>query len=148
MRDIEQADSMTLLVYLVLFVSVITADQLSKQWAIRALPAIRPGQSDSGSGWTRAPSRPLEELGGVGATVAWLIAGAGGAALCLAIPGGAYAALGGVAAWAAAASNLGEWLLRGNVVDWLPLWPRSLTNLADAALILGAAQLPIWVVLA
>jgi lipoprotein signal peptidase len=118
-------------VYLVLFVSVIAADQLSKQWAIRSLSAL-----------TRSP--PLVGLGGVPAIAVWLLAGAAGAWLCTTTPGGGIAALGGVAAWAAAGSNLGEWLVRGRVIDWLRLWPRSLTNLADAALIVGAAQLTIW----
>jgi lipoprotein signal peptidase len=110
---------------------VIAADQLSKQWAIRSLSAL-----------TRSP--PLVALGGGPAIGVWMLTGAAGAWLCVTTPGGGTAALGAVAAWAAAASNLGEWLVRGRVIDWLRLWPRSLTNLADAALIVGAAQLTIW----
>jgi lipoprotein signal peptidase len=131
--------------YLAVFVAVITADQLSKCWAIRVLPAVGGGWVAPGLAWTRTPSRAFERLGGRGATLVWLLAGAGGAGLCLEAPRGGIAALGGVAAWAAAASNLGEWWRRGAVVDWLRLWPRSLTNLADAVLILGSAQLAAWV---
>ena len=53
--------------------------------------------------------------------------------------------LGGIAAWAAAASNLAEWWRHGAVVDWMPLWPRSVTNIADVVLILGSAQLAVWI---
>jgi lipoprotein signal peptidase len=128
-------------IYLVLFVAVITADQLSKQWAIRALPTAGHDVAEPRFGWTQTPSPPLERLGGRLAAFVWLIAGAGGAALCVTAPEGAAAGLGGIAAWAAAASNLGEWWRRGCVVDWMRLWPRSHTNLADLVLIAGTTQL-------
>lgn len=132
-------------IYLTIFVVVIGADQLSKQWAIRKLPAV--GFADAGLGvdstLTRSPA--FESLGGIGAALLWLLAGGAGTALCLVSPGGAGAAVGGIAAWGAAASNLGECWSRGGVVDWVRLWPRSLTNLADAVLIVGTAQLVLWV---
>jgi lipoprotein signal peptidase len=133
---------MMLWVYLVLFVSVIAADQLSKGWATRVMPGADAAAPAIGRAltWSRA-----EGLGAGVAIVVWLLAGVAGAWLCATTTGGAGAALGGIAAWAAAASNLGEWLLRGQVVDWLRLWPGSSTNLADVALLVGAAQLTIWV---
>jgi lipoprotein signal peptidase len=136
---------MSPLIYLTVFVAVIAADQLSKRWAVRALPAVPAGAAVPGLGLARSRSPALDRLGGRGAALIWLLAGACGAALCLKAPGGGVAALGGVVAWAAAASNLGEWARGGGVVDWVRLWPRSLTNLADAALIVGSAQLAIWV---
>jgi lipoprotein signal peptidase len=135
-------------VYLMVFVVVIGADQLSKQWAIRRLSAVGVAGARLGFGWILTRSPAFEWLGGTGAALLWLIAGAAGAALCLVAPGGAVAAIGGIAAWGAAASNLGEWWRRGTVVDWVRLWPRSLTNLADAVLIVGTAQLVFWVVAA
>jgi len=131
-------------VYLTTFVVVIGADQLSKRWAIRELPAVRCAGAGVGVGWTLTRSPAFESLGGLGATLLWLLAGAAGAAICLVAPGGAGAAVGGIAAWGAAASNLGECWRRGGVVDWVRLWPRSLTNLADAVLIVGTAQLILW----
>jgi lipoprotein signal peptidase len=139
---------MTSLVYLAVFLAVIGTDQLSKRWAVRALPAVGPGMAAPSFGWTLTESPAFERLGGGRAALVWLLAGACGAALCLSAPGGAVAALGGVAAWAAAASNLTEWLRRGAVVDWLRLWPRSMTNFADAVLIVGTAQLLAWVIAA
>jgi lipoprotein signal peptidase len=128
-------------VYLVLFVAVLTADQLSKRWAIRALPTVRQDAAEPRFGWTRTPSLALERLGRRPAALAWLLAGACGAAICLATPAGSTAALGATAAWAAAGSNLGEWWRRGSVIDWVRLWPRSHTNLADLVLIAGTTQL-------
>jgi lipoprotein signal peptidase len=139
---------MMLWTYLAVFAAVIAADQLSKRWAIRLLPAAERGWAAPGLAWSRTPSPAFELLGGRGAGLVWLLAGTGGAALCLAVPQGAVAALGGVAAWAAAGSNLAEWWRRGAVVDWVQLWPNSLTNVADAVLILGTAQLIVWVAVA
>lgn len=131
--------------YLGVFAAVVIVDQLSKRWAMRALPDVDGPGATARVTWTRSTSRSLERLGHRGAILLWLLSGAGGAALCLGARGGAVAALGGVAAWAAAASNLGEWRRRGVVVDWLRLWPRSSTNLADAVLILGSAQFAVGI---
>jgi lipoprotein signal peptidase len=139
---------MMLWTYLAVFAAVIAADQLSKRWAIGLLPAAEPGWAAPGLAWSRTPSPAFERLGGRGAGLVWLLAGTGGAALCLAVPQGAVAALGGVAAWAAAGSNLAEWWRRGAVVDWVRLWPNSLTNLADAVLLAGTAQLIVWMMVA
>jgi len=133
-------------VYVAVFVVVIGVDQLSKRLAIRRLSAV--GFGDPGLDWTLTRSPAFERLGGTGAALLWLLAGAAGIALCLEAPRGSVAAIGGVAAWGAAASNLGEWWRRGVVVDWVRLWPRSLTNLADVVLIVGTAQLLLWVVAA
>ena len=131
--------------YFAVFVAVVLADQLSKRWAVRELPALGAAGPGGGLAWTLSPCEPFRRLGAAGAASAWLLAGAAGSALCLTVPGGEVAALGGVAAWAAGASNLGEWWRRGAVVDWLRLWPRTQVNLADAALILGSSQLLVWI---
>jgi len=133
-------------VYVFIFLVVIGADQLSKRWAMRRLSTVAFAGAEFGFGWTLTRSPALEWLGGTGAVVLWLLAGAAGAALCLLAPGGAVAAIGGIAAWGAAASNLGEWWRRGTVVDWVRLWPRSLTNVADVVLIVGTAQLFVWII--
>lgn len=126
-------------IYLVVFAVVLVADQLSKRWAVRALPvADSAGQRLA---WTLTRCRSFERLGGRRVALIWAVAGTGGAALCLAASPRGVAAIGGVAAWAAAASNMVEWWQRGAVVDWIRLWPRSLTNLADAVLIVGTALL-------
>ena len=135
---------MGLALYLGVFGGIIAVDQLSKRWAMHALPVANVGAA-AGMTWTLTTSRALERLGRPAAALLWLLVGAGGAALCLGSGEGGLAALGGIAAWAAAASNLGEWWRRGAVVDWLPLWPRSVTNVADAVLILGSAQLAVWI---
>lgn len=135
---------MTFWIYVAVFMSVVTTDQISKRWAMRALPIAALSGAAPGFAWSLTRSRSFERLGTTRAVLVWVLAGACGASLCLAVPGGGGAALGGVAAWAAAASNLIEWSRHGVVVDWLRLWPRSLTNLADAVLILGSVQLLIW----
>jgi lipoprotein signal peptidase len=124
--------------YFALFATVVVVDQLSKQWAIRSLPFAGAVDPTVGSAWTRSAPRSLKLLGVRRAVLLWLSCGAAGAALCLAAGAGHAAALGGIAAWAAAASNLGEWRRDGGVVDWLRLWPRSTTNVADAVLIAGS----------
>jgi hypothetical protein len=136
---------MSLGVYLGVFAGVIAVDQLSKRWAVRALPSGDLVGSKVVSAWTRTTPPAFERLGRWGALMLWLLAGAAGAALCLEASRGAAAAVGGIAAWAAAASNIGESWTRGGAVDWLRLWPRSVSNVADAVLILGSAQLTIWI---
>jgi lipoprotein signal peptidase len=131
--------------YLGVFAGVIAIDQLSKHCAMRALPVADGAGAAAGAAWTDTTAVTFERLGRPAAAILWLLVGAGGAALCLGSAGGAVAALGGTAAWAGAASNLGEWWRRGAVVDWLHLWPRSVTNVADAVLILGSAQLAVWI---
>jgi lipoprotein signal peptidase len=128
-----------------LFVAVVALDQLSKRWAVRTLPIADGPVPWTGLAWTRTTSPALERLGHRGAISLWLLVGAAGGALCLASGGGGVGALGGVAAWAAGASNIGDWWRRGAVVDWVRLWPRSLANIADAVLILGSAQLVVWI---
>src|SRR5262245_30408472 len=98
---------MTPWIYLVLFAAVILADQLSKRWALQALHPVEPSDGRA-LGWARTSSPPLERIGRGRACAIWLLAGAAGAVLCATTPGGAIAALGGVTAWAAAGSNLGE----------------------------------------
>jgi lipoprotein signal peptidase len=132
---------MSLGLYLALFAGVIAVDQLSKNWAVRALPVAGAPGGGGTAALMRTRAGSYERLGRRGAVAIWLLAGGAGAALCLSADGGAAAAIGGVAAWAGAASNLGEWWRHGGVVDWVRLWPRSLTNIADVALILGSAQL-------
>jgi hypothetical protein len=117
------------------FAAVVAVDRLTKDWALRSLPAGYPGMGKAS--WSRS-APPLGALGPRGAITAWLGVGALGAVAWADLGGGLAAALGGVAAWAAAASNLDEWRRRGAVVDWVRLWPRSTTNLADATLIAGA----------
>jgi lipoprotein signal peptidase len=135
---------MGLALYLGVFGGIIAADQLSKRWAMRALPVADVGAAARIT-WTRTTCRALERLGRPAAALLWLLVGGGGVALCLGAGEGGLAALGGIAAWAAAASNLGEWWRHGAVVDWMPLWPRSVTNIADVVLILGSAQLAVWI---
>jgi lipoprotein signal peptidase len=136
---------MSLALYFGVFAGVIALDQLSKRWAMRALPVADAAGAASSVGWTRTTSRAFDRLGRGGAALLWLLVGAGGAALCIGSGAGMVAALSGIAAWAAAASNLGEWWRRGAVVDWLQLWPRSVSNFADAVLILGSVQLAVWI---
>lgn len=124
--------------YVALFASVVVVDQLSKRWAIRSLPFAGAADPTAGPAWTRSAPSAFSLLGARLAVLLWLACGAAGGTLCLVAGGGRPAAFGGIAAWAAAASNLGEWRRDGAVVDWLRLWPRSTTNIADAVLVAGS----------
>ncbi len=92
--------------YLAVFATVVATDQFSKRWAIRMLLAASgPVDASGGFTWTLTRCRSFERLGSHRAALIWVVVGAAGGALCLATPGGDVAALGGVAAWAAAASR-------------------------------------------
>lgn len=113
---------------------IASADQLAK-WLARRTRAA------AAHGWRLDPAPRFAALGCNRLIVLWLALLPVVGVVAIAARPPEWAGLAGVSAWAAAGSNLFDFVRLGGVIDHLKVLPDTLGNLADVVLVLGTSVL-------